>query len=205
MMSINFRLQFGTSLSSCEGGDEADLDSDSNSNLSGHQFYDNLIGNSDDDVDADLDYHPRLNQYENESSGLTKIRNVVFHKYDSTANSPSSPVASEAASENDYLKLKLSKLLESSSKKPPLTPNTNSSAYDTCSQMSSTNDSHSITASCSSSGSANNKTASSTTSGNTSGDYNQFSNDANENFNSEGPSQGRHSIFYNSNLITPLI
>jgi len=47
--------------------------------------------------------------------------------------------------------------------------------------MSSGND-HSMTVSSSSSA-ASNKKASSTTSGNTSGDYNQFSNDANENFN----------------------
>lgn len=149
----------------------------------------------------------RLNQYEHEPSGLNKIKNVVFHKYkskqtngtaaeSSLSTSMSTSASPRSTTENDYLKMKLNKLLLLNSSPIPSEPvmsvspsvpvatamaaptTTNTSAYDTCSQMSSSCNDHSMSSSSAASSGKNKKT-SSTTSGNTSGDYNQFSQDVN--------------------------
>lgn len=196
------------SLSSCEGGDEADdsydMEEMSSSTSSDRPlFYDHVnMSNSDGDIDDDLEHtntyrshhhrHVTLNQYENEPSGLTKVKNVVFHKYEQPAVEDDDPSWSSSispnpkSSENDYLKVKLNKLLllTDSSQQQITPPTTNTSAYDTCSQLSNDQSINNSSPNTNSSSSANNKkssTTSSTTSGNTSGDYNQFSN--NENYN----------------------
>lgn len=152
-----------------------------------------MLDSDEDAEDFDCSYEnfqtheKNLIEYDN---GLTKIKNVVFHKYDLpaaattaatvTATTTTTPMlaitttnnnnneqhslkADQSENENDYLKMKLNKLL--------LLNNT-TSAYDTCSQMSS-NDRSTTSSSASKNGEYPN--SSSSTSGNTSGDYNQFS------------------------------